>query len=376
MRVLDLFSGIGGFALAFQRAGADHLAFCEQDKTCHRVLRRHFPGVPIINNVKEITKQKYPFQPDVICGGFPCQDVSVAGRRKGLAGERSGLWFEFIRIIAEYRPGLAIIENVPGLLSSNGGRDFATIIRGLVECGYGVAWRVLDSQYFGVPQRRNRVFIVGCLDAGRAAEILFEREGGGWHPAPSREAGKGIAATIRSGPAMRSAGAGQTANGMPDTAATLNSGGNAGGFRTEPGEHLIAIPIQEISKRTGKSTDDVRCGLGIGEDGDPMYTLQSGAQHGVTAFQINASDEVRTSDVGYTLNTNGNATGRNSPTIAGGFGVRRLMPVECERLQNFPDEWTRYGDDGGEISDSARYRMLGNAVTVSVAEWIVRRIFM
>jgi DNA (cytosine-5)-methyltransferase 1 len=127
-------------------------------------------------------------------GGFPCQDVSVAGKRAGLSGERSGLWFEFRRIVSELRPNWVVIENVPGLLSSHSGRDFTTILLGLEELGYGWAYRVLDARWFGVPQRRRRVFIVGCAGgAARAASVLAVCEGCGGHPAPRREARQDVA---------------------------------------------------------------------------------------------------------------------------------------------------------------------------------------
>lgn len=548
MKVLDLFSGICGFGLAFQKAGFEHLAFCEQDKDCQRVIRRHFPNVEIISDVKEINKERFAFIPDVICGGFPCQDVSVAGKRAGLAGERSGLWFEFRRIIESYQPRWVVIENVPGLLSSAQGDDFRIILQGLAECGYLGAWRVLDSQFDGVAQRRRRVFIVAGLGiAGeRAAKILFEREGGCWDSPPRREAGQDVAATIRAGAASRSADAGQSADGMPgnlvtcgsdglcgncgrdaripsrmsrlselasntlnarsggcergrasnklsvhvtayggnnqsgpiavatacnahggtgrldyesetflvsEIAATLNSGGNDGGFRTEPGEHLVAHTLSAngadaSEDGTGRGTPIVAQtitahqfrsnGATAGNNGqpvnlqvvpfdttqitskengsqpqpdDPCHPLAAGVHAPAIAFMNRGSNVAVGEAVTGTLGTNADRAsggapcvaftertrtdGRNfeaqtelayaltdaskggnphSGKIAGQFGVRRLMPVECERLQGFPDRWTATDGQGKPISDSARYRMLGNAVCVPTAEWIARRI--
>ena len=169
MRLGSLFTGIGGFDLAFERAGFELAWQVEIDEHCRRVLERHWPEVRRHRDVRHVHDERAARCPgclsavDVLAGGFPCQDVSVAGRRAGLAGERSGLWFEFHRLAAHLRPRWVVIENVPGLLSSNGGRDFGVIVRGLVELGYGVAWRVLDAQYFGVAQQRRRVFVVGCL---------------------------------------------------------------------------------------------------------------------------------------------------------------------------------------------------------------------
>src|SRR3990167_6174759 len=176
MRLGSLFAGIGGFDLGFERAGMKTLWQVEMDNKARAVLETHFPNADrSVTDVKEVTHGRLPAV-DVLCGGFPCQDVSVAGKREGLDGERSGLWFEFERIIGEYKPGWVVIENVPGLLSSNGGADFGLILYALVKFGYGVCWRIFDSQYFGVAQRRRRLFIVGHLGTGRANQVLFERE--------------------------------------------------------------------------------------------------------------------------------------------------------------------------------------------------------
>jgi DNA (cytosine-5)-methyltransferase 1 len=189
MRFISLFSGIGGFDLGFDRAGMECAAQVEFDEQASAVLARHWPDVPRFKDVRGVGKHNLPTV-ELICGGFPCQDVSVAGKRAGLAGERSGLWFEFHRILDELKPEWVVIENVPGLLSSQGGRDFAVILQGLVELRYGVAWRVLDAQYAGVAQRRRRVFIVGHLGDGRAAEVLFERDGSHWDTPPRRAPGQ------------------------------------------------------------------------------------------------------------------------------------------------------------------------------------------
>ena len=199
MKFGSLFSGVGGFDLGFERAGMECVWQVEFDKACQSVLKKHFEKAELFDDVR--TVGKHNLEPvDVICGGFPCQDVSIAGKRAGLAGERSGLWSEFARIIDELEPKWVVIENVPGLLSSNRGRDFATVIRWLAERGYGVAWRILDSQYFGVAQRRRRVFIVGSFGNGNASEILFEREGVRWNTEKGRKTGEDIAYSIRANP--------------------------------------------------------------------------------------------------------------------------------------------------------------------------------
>lgn len=178
--VASFFSGIGGFDLAFERAGFRVTFQCEIDKFCTQILDRHWPTVTRRHNIKELTHADVPLSP-VWVGGFPCQDVSLArmGPRAGLRGARSGLFHEFARLLGECRPRVFVIENVPGLLSSHGGRDFGIVIRTLAELGYGVGWRVLNSKNFGVAQSRSRVYIVGCYRDWRgAADILFEPERG------------------------------------------------------------------------------------------------------------------------------------------------------------------------------------------------------
>lgn len=183
LTAVSLFAGIGGFELAMQRQGVEVVASVEIDKHANKLLQARFPLVKHFTDVKEVTGKELidaGFKPEsgIITGGFPCQDLSVAGRRAGLKGERSGLFWEIARILEETKSKYFIIENVPGLLSSSKGRDMGIVIGTLVELGYGVAWRVLDAQYFGVPQRRRRVFIVGSLgDELGAGKILFEREG-------------------------------------------------------------------------------------------------------------------------------------------------------------------------------------------------------
>ena len=179
MNVLSLFSGIGGFDLGFERAGMTVVGVCEIDKHAQKILQRHFPAATLHTDVRKVSYERGTI--DVVCGGFPCQDISVAGKRAGLAGERSGLWFEFARIIDEAQPAWVVIENVPGLFSSARGEDFAEIIQWLDERGYGVAWRVLDAQGFGLAQRRKRVFIVASFGSPRCAKVLFESESGERH---------------------------------------------------------------------------------------------------------------------------------------------------------------------------------------------------
>lgn len=175
MRVISFFAGIGGFDLGLERAGMTVVAQCEKDKFCQEVLVKHWSHVKLFGDIKDIDSSELP-DSEVWTGGFPCQDVSLAnqGKRKGLAGERSGLFFEFRRLLSDRLPPWIILENVPGLLNSNGGEDFRTIVESLGELGYSLAWRILDAKYFGTPQRRRRIYIVGSLGNQRASRVLFD----------------------------------------------------------------------------------------------------------------------------------------------------------------------------------------------------------
>jgi DNA (cytosine-5)-methyltransferase 1 len=194
MRFCDFFAGIGGFRLGLERAGHRCVWSCEIDDFCRKIYAQHFeePQGKDINNVKA---EEIP-EAELWCGGFPCQDLSVAGKRGGLQANRSGLYWTWYELIRKHRPPWLLIENVPGLLSSKGGADFALILSSLDSIGYGVAWRVLDAQFFGLAQRRKRVFIVGRFGKPCPPEILFEREGGKGNPSAKREAGREIAASV------------------------------------------------------------------------------------------------------------------------------------------------------------------------------------
>ena len=402
LSVGSLFSGIGGLDLGLERAGMDVRWQCEIDKAARSVLRRHFPDATLYDDVTTFGGEGEPV--DLICGGFPCQDLSVAGRRAGLAGERSGLFYEFMRIASELAPRWLLIENVPGLLSSNGGRDMGAVLGTLGELGYGWAYRVLDAQYFGVAQRRRRVFIVGCLgDAARAAQVLLEPESCSGDSPPRREAGTRTAASVIKGAAIgRKPEAGpQYGEVLEDgtcytlncteqhaVAACLNSGGNNGGFRTEPGEHLVTHALtaeghDASEDGTGRGTPLVmapafskRPGQQIATREDGLsYALTSGEPPRVLSIAQNQRGELRTGDVSPALQCGGGKPGEGYPCVAmtseisplseccptlkaqpGGLGyhanigmsVRRLTPTECCRLQSFPDDWQEVYDADAE----------------------------
>ena len=202
MKAVSLFAGVGGFDLALERAGVPVVASVEIDKHARGVLQQQFPNTTLLEDVKDVTGNQlrelgFDGSNGIIVGGFPCQDLSVAGKRAGLAGGRSGLFWEICRILDETKTKWFVLENVPGLLSSNEGRDMGTVIQALVERGYGVAYRILDAQYFGVAQRRRRIFIVGCLgnNGSAPAEVLALIEGMRRYSAEINEKRKTTSAT-------------------------------------------------------------------------------------------------------------------------------------------------------------------------------------
>lgn len=417
LTVGSLFSGLGGIDLAFERHGFAVAWQVEIDRDAQHVLRRHWPDVPLYDDVCAVGAHNLA-PVDVITFGSPCQDVSLAGRREGLDGEQSSLFYEAIRIIDELRPALAVFENVPGLLSSHAGRDFAAVLGAFRQCGAcDIGWRILDAQHFGVPQRRRRVFVVADFSGDRAGEILFKPESVCGDSATGRTAGSGVATTDSDG---IGAGGGRVVS-------TLTHGGDS-----HRGYHVNAemaaggriIPILEATSRQGRSSEG---SVGVGKPGDPMYTLQAGAQHGVyitgtgdAAPPLTAryykgvnttADEVLvciTDAVTHTLTAcaetectdtiastvfdetqitswanrsnprHGDpchtlSAGARPPSLIGTRGIRRLMPIECERLMGLPDHWTAHDAAGVALSDSARYRMIGNSVAVPVVEWIAQR---
>jgi len=203
---VSLFAGVGGFDLAMERNGVDVVASVEIDKQCQKVLAKHFPKAKQFSDITDVKGSDLiaaGFKPSrgIITGGFPCQDLSVAGKRAGLAGERSGLFWEIARLIEETKTEWFILENVPGLLTSNKGKDFGVVIGTMADIGYSLAWRVLDAQHFGVPQRRRRVFIVGRRTGNglSPAEVLFKSEGLRRNTTQSKQAGQNTtASTTRS----------------------------------------------------------------------------------------------------------------------------------------------------------------------------------
>jgi DNA (cytosine-5)-methyltransferase 1 len=437
VKAVSLFAGIGGFDLALERNGIEVVASVEWDKHAQSVLKNRFPNSQIYGDIQEVTGEQLinaGFDPrnGIITGGFPCQDLSVAGKRAGLAGNRSGLFWEICRLLDETKTQYFILENVPGLLSSSNGADMGTVISALAQRGYGLAYRVLDAQHFGVPQRRRRVFIVGSLgDNGRTpAEILSIAEGrsgylkaGGKTRKGSTTASDGSPTTVgtllardhkgidqisveenklvlfdlpnddkeqkndallfqasrnenirifeKHSPTLAVAGWARSLSVFSpsnfanysendDVAATLRAGsGDLGGGS----ETLIAYPMH--GAMIGRNDEAGPNGSGFLGENEASYTLtaSSQARHGVViaptlSASNNPSRSPQSSEITAQVEAMVNETGV----------VRRLTPLECERLQGFPDGWTEGQADGN------RYKQLGNAVAVPVVSWIIERL--
>jgi DNA (cytosine-5)-methyltransferase 1 len=367
-------------------AGFRHTLLAELDPWRRRVLAAHFAGVPILADVRLVTRDAAE-PPDLICGGFPCQDLSVAGRRAGLAGARSGLFHEFARIVDAVRPRWILLENVPGLLSSNDGRDMGTVVGTLADLGYGVGWRVLDARYFGVPQRRRRVFLVGRLggDGGSAIRPLCESCGG--DPAPIRCSWQEPSGRARGGPSSDDWGdryyvedhvngtlRANGTDGFPridrqplvvrtdDTSPTLM----AKAQRNEPTEESFVIyDVEQVANTMLGHRGKDGGGISPDETLVPFSIVpESGQGADLRATQVDTSPALGAV-------THGRATDRGV-RLADGVRVRRLTPTECERLMGWPDGWT--APDGVRAPDSKRYAACGDGVVANVAEWIGRRI--
>ena len=512
MRFLSVCSGMEAASVAWEPLGWKAVGFSEIEPFPCAILKHRFPNTPNYGSLTEY--QSWPLEPgsiDLLVGGTPCQSFSVAGLRKGLADPRGNLALVFLGLADKLKPRWIVWENVPGVLSSNGGRDLGSFLGALVELGYGWAYRVLDAQYFGVPQRRRRVFVVASL-GGRdvAASVLLKPESLCWHPAPRRKKGQATATD-----------AGSVAEtGLPRTVGTLCADAHPGAYSgqdaytgrlipshweggdvyptlnqsskgcgspgysnqelfSQKGARLVPapIPIQD-----GREMEKKQNGMGVANEGDPAYTIDTtGAQSVAIPFRNSkracsttdnetwvegdVSNTLNNFDLGDTRTTHavvnpiaiqatiigrsetsgpggvgatengpmytltktdihgvlyenhpndsrvtgphdvaptvvsrqpGNlrreagadpsttttttlkaSAGDQMPHVATPMAVRRLTPTECERLQGFPDNWSRIswkGKPEDQCPDGPRYKACGNSMAVPVMRWIGEQI--
>ena len=541
MRYLSVCSGIEAATVAWHPLGWEAAAYSEIEKFPSQVLAHHYPNTPNVGDMTKFKEWTNVSDVDVLVGGTPCQSFSVAGLRKGLDDPRGNLMLTYLAIAAKYRPKWLVWENVPGVLSSNGGLDFASLLRGMGELGYGFAYRVLDAQYFGVAQRRRRVFVIGYAGNWRpAAAVLFERHSMCGYPAPSREKGQATTRSARTG-AANSSWPAEISSTLDTTFGTkqgledqhVNAGcpmfvpaispcleTQVGGLRQPCTQAYVVTPPLTASMSTplgnggkdafitavqpialaentiGRKPENGGNGDGFTEGG-PMYTLNATGVHGVAqpiayALDSLASNSMKsanpasgcnevdvskaldtsrgldpscnqggmavaqpivlmdqggsvmnveydisgtlrrethghepvvmqpiathavafpwqsaldpigkptdlsgtlvknqtmavavgtdlyngniTGDVAATMGTPGSSSNASGPTVMQAMQVRRLTPVECERLQGFPDNYTDIKSKGKPTPDGPRYKALGNSMAVPVMAWIGKRI--
>ena len=410
MKYLSVCSGIEAATCAWHSLGWNPIGFSEIEPFPCKVLAHHYPDVP---NFGDMTKFKeWPdANIDVLVGGTPCQSFSIAGLRKGLDDPRGNLMLTYLAIADRYKPKYILWENVPGVLSSNGGRDFGTFLGGLGKLGYGFAYRVLDAQFCrthehprAVPQRRRRVFVVGCFGDWRsAAGILFDSESLRGNPPPSRN--KGQESTRPAARCLRAGGndshSEDTGNYVPVSRTLLAKGNDSMAYDLETyvmatGQvnaeiltdlcpTLNCAHEQPIAYIGGIDNDNNGHGMDVTgplmkgsptRGGRPLpavaYNLYGGNKR---PDRPNGGFYARVDDVSKTLDASG---GLNPNCSQGGTAintqmrVRRLTPLECERLQGFPDFWT----DIPGASNTARYKALGNSMAVNSMRILGERIAM
>jgi DNA (cytosine-5)-methyltransferase 1 len=365
----------------------------EIEKFPSAVLAHRFPNAVNLGDMTNF-KEWPDADVDVFCGGTPCQSFSVAGLRKGLDDPRGNLMLTYLAIAARYRPGWVVWENVPGVLSSNGGRDFGSFLGGLGELGYGFAYRVLDAQFTrtrdfprAVPQRRRRVFVVGYLgDWRRAAAVLFDGESLQGNPAPRRKAGQSTSVGAASGVAIRGREGGGTAE-LTGNVATALRASQGGGDKP----HVMAPPAANpltarMHKGINTTMDEGQTMVAHSLRGEGFDESEDGTGRGtpmVVAFAENSRAEVRLcggdGSVMSQLTTGGGKPGQGQPTIASPWAVRRVTPTDCERLQGFPDGFTAIewrGKPADLCPDGPRYKALGNSWAINCGQYVFDRMQM
>ena len=386
----SLFSGIGGFDLGLARAGWEVKWQVESNPFRQKILKQHWPDVELRSDIRTDTDGLE--RVDLICGGFPCQDLSVSGNRAGLAGERSGLFFQFTRILRTLRPRWCLIENVPGLLSSNQGRDFGIVVNTLADIGYGWSYRVLDSRFWGVAQRRRRVYIVGHLGGPCPPKILFEPESCGGDTAAGKEAGAEVASTLGGGTGNRGWSDDFERSGafIPMQSGTLQ-GSQLSKQSSSPDGHGAFIPQRAFAV--------------VGKGNEQNGTINTYVARPLVSGGNDRHDE---SQGTYIVNARQDPIVGKQPLDSNGYSLaiaygptNRQDGREWHKLERARTLTKKAGTNGGGTSgvvvsaspdadrvrkatglsaglgatpDGPRYAALGDAVTVPVVEWIGRRI--
>ena len=362
MKIIDLFSGIGGFALGFQRAGyqfTEHY-FSEIDKHAIANYKHNFPHAKNLGDITTIRSTDLTGI-DIITFGSPCQDFSLAGRKEGLKGNKSSLITHAIALIADIRPSIFLWENVKGAFSSNAGADFWKIIQAFANIGgYRLEFQLLNTKWL-LPQNRERIYLIGHLTEKSFSGVFPIGE----NDFPSTEKTQSqlqapISTTLKASGAMRP----EDTYIIPKVAATLTGGGHSGGLHSD----MTVIQLNPSKESNGRQ---------------PYQQNRVFDEKGISpALTIHNSDFIIKQ---RSRGKNKGADLKICPTISSNAfqennllnGVRRLTEIECERLQGFPDNWTQYGDYNGKIrciSKTQRYKLIGNAVTVDIVTMIAKRL--
>ena len=364
MRYVSIFSGIEAASVAWGPLGWEPVAFSEIEAFPSAVLAARYPRVPNLGDITQIDWSKHDdcHTADLLVGGSPCQSFSIAGSRTGLAGA-SGLMWEYVRAVRELMPAWLVWENVPGALSSSHGEDFGCLLRALDGLGYGLAWRVLDAQYFGVAQRRRRVFLVGSLGNTRCCDVLFESDCLRWDHPTGREKRQALTGQAQGGVGGADDGGGCLTPWDTQSRRIYRSDG--------------AWPTLDTRARSGGDGRAVVCATDSGanaavaEDLAPTLT----AHEGKSASYVFSGQNSARAGLSLDADTSPTLSATKQPTLSTRNLVRRLTPTECERLQGFPDGWTDVPYRGKDHApDSPRYKALGNSMAVPVMAWIGRRI--
>ena len=456
MKYLSVCSGVEAATVAWHSLGWQPIAFSEIESFPSAVLAHHYPNVPNLGDMTKYKEWNLNESIDILVGGTPCQSFSVAGLRKGLEDPRGNLALTYVGILDRFRPKWFIWENVPGVLSSGGGRDFGSFLGAVAECGYGFAYRVLDAQNFGVPQRRRRVFVVGHLGNWKpAAEVLFESESLSGDFKSGRKTRKSVTGFVESsfGQYREDVIAGTTkASGgvlgggsetfyVEDIANCLQTtchewsradGFNMIAYENHPSDSRVQemgeicqtvtstwgtgggnIPfVQNVSYALQGAGATSQTGNGMGYKEEQSYTLNTTDVHGVAfgwqnsshqgmsvdtisptldksktpavavpydLFQITSPVNSQNRENGDPCHTLAKGNAAHASIVTASTAVRRLTPVECERLQGFPDNYTQIPWNkkvSVDCPDGLRYKAMGNSMAVPVMNWIGTRIHM